>query len=130
MGARIELSNYGEMFLNPDLLSMLQYAHARGVSLSADNGVNLNSVSEDILEALVQFGFRSMTCSIDGASAETYRRYRVHGDFRTVIGNIRRVNDFKRRHRSRYPRLTWQFVVMGHNEHEISSARRMAPIWG
>ena len=36
------------------------------------------------------------------------------------------MNDFKRRYRSGYPRLTWQFVVMGHNEHEISSARRMA----
>ena len=78
---RIELSNYGEMFLNPDLLSMLRYAHARGVSLSANNGVNLNTVGEDILEGLVQFRFRSMTCSIDGASDETYRRYRVNGDF-------------------------------------------------
>ncbi len=54
---RIELSNYGEMFLNPDLLSMLQYAHARGVSLSANNGVNLNSVGEDVLEAWFSLGF-------------------------------------------------------------------------
>src|SRR5574342_67375 len=122
----IELSNFGEIFLNPALFDIIKYAYARGVSLSADNGVNLNSVKDDVLEALVEYKFRSMTCSIDGASQDTYQRYRVRGNFDTVIGSIRKINVFKQQYRSEHPRLTWQFVVFGHNEHEISVARKMA----
>jgi MoaA/NifB/PqqE/SkfB family radical SAM enzyme len=123
---RIELSNYGEIFLNPDLLRILEYAHARGVSLTADNGVNFNRVSEEVLDGLVRFRFRSMSCSIDGASDATYGIYRVGGDFQTVIENIRSLNRYKKNYGSRYPLLNWQFVVMGHNEHEITAAREFA----
>lgn len=123
---RIELSNYGEIFLNPDLLGILEYAHARRVSLTADNGVNLNRVSEEVLEGLVRFRMHSMSCSIDGASSATYGIYRVGGDFQTVIENIRSLNRYKEKHGSRYPLLNWQFVVMGHNEQEIASARALA----
>lgn len=122
----IELSNYGEMFLNPDLLEIIEYAHARQVLLRANNGVNLNYVHEEVLAGLVKCSFRSMTCSLDGASNRTYSRYRVNGDFERVVENIRKINSLKRLYQSRYPMLTWQFVVYGFNEHEISMARDMA----
>ena len=124
--SEIELSNYGEIFLNPDLLEIMAYAHSRGVTLSADNGVNLNNAKDDTLEGLVKYGFRSMTCSIDGASAETYSRYRVRGSFDRVLENIRKINSFKKLYKSRRPILKWQFIVFGHNEHEILDARKMA----
>jgi MoaA/NifB/PqqE/SkfB family radical SAM enzyme len=99
----IELSNYGEIFLNPRLPQILELAHRRNVAVNAANGVNLNHVRDEVLEAVVKFQLRIMTCSIDGASQETYRRYRVRGNFDKVIGNIRRIN-----------------------EHELPKARRMA----
>lgn len=123
---QIELSNYGEIFLNPHLVEILEYAHKRGVMVAAANGVNLNTVRLEALEAVVKFGLQRMTCSIDGASAETYRRYRVRGDFDTVIANIRTINQHKRAYGTDLPRLTWQFIVFGHNEHEIPAARRLA----
>ena len=124
--ALIELSNYGEIFLNPQLLQILELAHQRNVAMSAANGVNLNNVRDEVLEAIVKFRLRAMTCSIDGASQETYRRYRVRGNFENVIGNIRKINEFKRLYRSELPRLCWQFIVFGHNERELPEARRMA----
>jgi len=36
------------------------------------------------------------------------------------------LNAFKRKHRSAFPVLRWQFVAFGHNEHEISAAKRKA----
>lgn len=122
----IEISNYGEPFLNPELLEIINYAYERKVILSADNGVNLNNVKEDILEALVKYRFRSLTCSIDGASPETYRIYRVGGNFETVIENIGKINMFKKKYQSKYPHLIWQFIIFGHNEHEIPEARKLA----
>jgi MoaA/NifB/PqqE/SkfB family radical SAM enzyme len=122
----IELSNYGEILLNPELLDILKYAYEQGVTLKADVGVNLNHVKERVLEGLVKYKFRSMTCSIDGASNETYTVYRVRGNFDTVIENIQKINRFKQQYASKYPRLKWQFVAFGHNEHEIPLARKLA----
>jgi MoaA/NifB/PqqE/SkfB family radical SAM enzyme len=122
----IELSIWGESLLNPQLLQMLEYAHARRVELSLANGANLNTVKPDVLEGVVKYQLRAITYSIDGASAETYPLYRVRGDFDRVIGNIERINEFKRQYHSPYPRLTWQFVAFGHNAHEIEQARAMA----
>ena len=124
--SEIEIANNGEVFLNPNLLNIFEYAYKNNVILTANSGVNLNSVKKDVLEGLVKFKLRSLSCSIDGASNETYRKYRVNGDFQTVIQNIEIINNFKRKYKSRYPLLLWQFIVFGHNEHEIATARRMA----
>src|ERR1700691_2279780 len=50
----VELSNYGEMFLNPHLAEILEAAHSRKVTVSANNGANLNFAREDALEAVVR----------------------------------------------------------------------------
>ena len=121
---RIELSNCGEILLNPALLRMLELAHQRGVKLTAD--VNLNKVRPEVLEGLVKYQFRKLTCSIDGASEETYSIYRVRGKFANVIDNIRKLNELKQRYRSPFPQLVWKFIVFGHNEHELPVAREMA----
>src|SRR5262249_34909681 len=63
-------------------------------------------------------------------SQETYEKYRVRGDFDAVINNIVKINQFKRAYGSKLPRLNWQFVVFGHNEHELTTARRMAAALG
>lgn len=124
--SRIELSNWGEIFLNPDLHKIIEYAHRKNVRLLANNGVNLNTVRDEALEALAKFRFHKLSVSIDGASQETYAIYRVRGNFDDVIANVKRINHFKKQYRSRYPILRWQFVAFGHNEHEIDKARQMA----
>ncbi len=122
----IELSNNGEIFLNPELDEIIKYAYEKGVSLTAGNGVNLNTVSEATLENLVKYKFKYMKVSIDGATPETYKIYRVGGDFNNVIDNIKKINYFKKKYNSEYPHLFWQFILFGHNEHEIELAKKKA----
>ena len=62
----VELSNYGEMFLNPALPEILAAAFSRGVAVTAANGANLNSVRPGALEAIVRYRLRVLNCSIDG----------------------------------------------------------------
>jgi MoaA/NifB/PqqE/SkfB family radical SAM enzyme len=122
----IELSNFGEMFLNPDLLKIMELAHGRGVSLTADNGVNFNSVEDAVLEGMVKFQFKSLVVSLDGTTPESYSKYRVKGNFETAMRNIRKLMEIKDKYHSTYPELIWQFIVFGHNEHEIPEAKKLA----
>lgn len=123
---QIELSNSGEIFLNPELGDILRYAHERKIQLSAWNGVNLNTVGPAILDALVKYQFRGMTVSLDGATNTTYSIYRRGGDFDCVMEHIRKINEYKKKYQSPYPQLTWQFVIFGHNEHELPLAKKKA----
>ena len=123
---KIELAGEGEIFLNHDLLKMLKYAYEKKVILTAGTGSNLNTISEETLEGLVKYRFGFLNCAIDGASSETYKIYRRGGDFEKVIVNIKKINAFKVKYRSEVPVLRWQFVLFGHNEHEILKAKLMA----
>jgi MoaA/NifB/PqqE/SkfB family radical SAM enzyme len=122
----VELSNFGEPFLNPNLLDIMRIAAEFGVELTMINGANLNSVRDEVLEGLVKYGVRAIHCSLDGASDAIYAIYRRRGDFSRVISNIRKINDLKCKYGVVYPQLSWNFVVFGHNEHELPQARRMA----
>jgi hypothetical protein len=52
---KVYFENRKEMFLNPDLLQITEHAFRKGISLASDSGVNLNSVHDDVLEALVRY---------------------------------------------------------------------------
>jgi MoaA/NifB/PqqE/SkfB family radical SAM enzyme len=122
----IELSNWGEVLLNPELPLILEYAYQKNVIITISNGANLNTAKAETLEALVKYRVRQITCSIDGASQETYQQYRLGGNFNRVIDNIKTINHYKSIHKTDFPILLWQFVVFGHNEHEIAQARQLA----
>ena len=122
----VELSNWGEIFLNPDLLAIMAYAHQKKLVLTAINGTNFNHVKDEVLEGLVKYQFSHVSCSIDGASQATYGQYRRRGSFDRVVAHIRRLNTYKQRYGSVFPALTWQFVLFEHNKHELAAARDMA----
>jgi hypothetical protein len=128
----IELSNSGEIFLNPDLQKIIVYAHQKDVELTACIGVNFNTVSDEMLETLVKEQFREITISIDGASQEIYSKYRRKGNFDTVIRNIEKLNEYKKKYDSEFPRLNWQYILMETNDFadEITQAQQMAKTLG
>lgn len=122
----IELSNWGEIFLNPELKQIIKYAYLKNISLTAYNGVNLNTVSEDVIEWLVKYRFKGLSISIDGVTGNTYKIYRRGGNFDKVIENIRRINYYKQKYNTEFPKLRWDFIIFGHNEHELPIAGKMA----
>lgn len=124
----IELSNDGEIFLNPDLLKILEYAHAKGVRLTARAGVNFNLVSEEVLEALVRCEVLEMTVSIDGSSQKAYSWYRRGGDFEKVIANVKKLNGYKNKYGLHHPVLRWKYIILPSTctVKEIERAKKMA----
>ena len=122
----VELGNSGEAVLNASMDSILREAHARGVATSFDQGVNFNHVTDATLEAMVACGTTVLRVSLDGATPQSYAKYRIGGSFRTVILNIAKLNAIKKAHGSTTPTLVLQFILFSHNEHEVEAARMLA----
>lgn len=122
----IEVSNFGEIFLNPDIDEILEYSYMKKIKLTALNGVNLNFIKDSTLEKLVKYKFRKLSVSIDGADQETYSIYRKGGDFNKVIRNIEKLNYYKNKYNSKYPKLHWQYILFGHNQNQLQLAKKYA----
>ena len=119
------LFNWGEPLLHPQIEEIIAIAHRRGIGVHAHSNLSLKK-DDAFFERLIDSGLTSLWVSIDGASEETYARYRVGGDFGLAIANLERLVKARRRLASKTPRIVWKFIVHRHNEHEIDTARRMA----
>lgn len=122
----VELSNNGEVFLNPDLKKILLLAREKGIDITIGHGTNFNTVEDEILELLVKTQVPFINVSIDGASQEVYSYYRRNGNFNKVISNIKKLNAYKKKYNSHYPVLKWQYILMPHNECDVEKASIMA----
>ncbi len=126
----VELSNFGEIFLNPEIDAIIEYAYNKGIVLDSKNGSNLNTIKDSTMENLCKFKFNDLALSIDGASHEIYSIYRRKGDFDKVIENIKKINEYKKKYQTDFPKMTWSFIVFGHNQHELAKAKEMAASLG
>lgn len=123
---QIELANSGEIFLNPDLKKIIEYAYMKNVCLQAYSGCNFNDVSDDMLECLVDNKFSGLTVSIDGVTQKAYSAYRRNGNVNKVFDNLRKLIAIKEEKSSKYPRIIWQYIIMESSETEIIEAKKIA----
>jgi radical SAM protein with 4Fe4S-binding SPASM domain len=63
---------------------------------------------------------------LDGASKETYLKYRKGGDFEKIIRALEFLTKEKKRLHTQFPYVKLQFIIMRHNEHEISKIKELA----
>ena len=119
----IDMQNWGEPLLNKDVYNMIAYAKKFDIHITAST--NFQTFDGHCAEDLVKSGLDRLIVSIDGASQETYEKYRRGGSFSTAIGNIRTLVAKKRELQSRLPIVIWQFLVFRHNEHEIETVKKM-----
>jgi MoaA/NifB/PqqE/SkfB family radical SAM enzyme len=124
----VNLFDFGEPFLNEELPLMIEYAHKKNISTCI--GTNVTLLDDRISEFLVKSGLDHLSISIDGLSSETYSKYRVGGDFRKVIENLKCIVNWKRKLNSPLPFIEWQFLVFKHNQHEVEKVKHFARALG
>lgn len=121
---KLELHNWGEPLLNKDLVLMVRYAKSKNIPVSIST--NLNRLDESVAEGLIATRIDKIFISCDGASSETYSQYRVGGDFKKVLSNIRLLVETKKRLNNRYTRLILLFHVFKFNESEVDRIKELA----
>lgn len=117
--------DWGEPLINPRIYEMIKLAKDRGIKTVTSTNAHLLANQENA-EKLVRSGLDTLIIAIDGATQETYTKYRKSGNIKTVLEGIRCVVEAKNKIGAENPLVNMRFIPMRHNEHELSQMINLA----
>jgi len=127
----LDLSMWGDPLIVPDIFRMIRYAHDRGVWTYISSNLHAFKIGPrrdgtDQAEQLVRSGLDLMTCSLHGATQETFATYQPGKRLDEAIEKIRHIVATRDRLGRRTPQIQLNFVVTRYNEHEREAFAAMA----
>ncbi|MBS3075832.1 SPASM domain-containing protein [Candidatus Pacearchaeota archaeon] len=120
----LRLWNWGEPLLNPEIFDMISYAEQKKIFVNLST--NSNFLDKDTSKKLIDSGLDELIISLDGASEETYCKYRKGGDFKKIIDSLKFLIEEKKQLNKKTPYIKLQFIIMKHNQHEIERIKKLA----
>lgn len=120
----LRLWNWGEPLLNKEIFKMISYAKEK--NLSVNLSTNSSFLDKDISRELVKSGLDELIISLDGASEESYNKYRKGGNFKKTIASIESLINERKKLKQKSPYIKLQFIIMKSNEHEIDKIKSLA----
>ena len=121
----VQLSAYGEPMMTPSIHQKIDDMVKFGVKLELVTNATLFK-GDALIEKLARC-MGLLTVSIDGATAETYNRLRVGGDFDQVVANLRRYRHFLlQKPAAEQAPLHFNFILMRSTVDELSDFLRLA----
>jgi len=113
----------GEPFIHPEIIEMIKYAVNKKMFVCiSTNGHFLNS---ETCSEIVKSGIQKIIVSLDGATEETYLKYRKGGDFTKIKNGIKELSVCKNQLNSNTPEIVLQMLVNKYNENEISLVQKL-----
>jgi len=128
MAFLLRLDGMGESTLHPRLAEMIRAAKSFGLAVTIHSNFNTPACSRP--ELFLDSGLDRLVVDIDGATQETYARYRVGGDLELTVSNLRRLVEARRRRGRRRPIIEVQFIEFEWNLGELPAMRRLVRQWG
>ncbi len=117
----------GEPYLNPNFLDMVSYASANNIYTATST--NAHYLSPENCQKTINSGLKRLIISLDGTTQDTYDKYRIGGNLNKVLEGTKNLMEAKRK-AGKGPYVIWQFIVFGHNEHQIKDMRALAKEYG
>ncbi len=123
----VRVHNYGEPFLDRQLVEKVRYAKSRGIR---EVGMISNGslITEEIAAGMIDAGLDAINISVDAGGKETFERTRVHLDYDTVIGNIRTLVRLRGERGRTHPKLILSFVRQDNSSDEQGFIREWSQV--
>lgn len=113
------LWNQGEPFLNEKLIDMISYASKNRLHTLVSTNANIDIDPDKLIDS----GLDNLIISLDGATQQTYNKYRVNGDLSKVLNNVSNISNAKLERKKKSPEINLQFLIMRHNESEVEDIK-------
>ncbi len=126
---KILLFNYGESFFHKDIFKMIRYAVDSNiyVKISTNGSMFLDF---NFCRKVINSGLQELIIELDGASQKTLEQYRVGSNFENITKGIRNIVKARKELKTKNPKIVVLFIIMKHNEDEISKVKRMVKDFG
>jgi MoaA/NifB/PqqE/SkfB family radical SAM enzyme len=119
-----QIFGQGEPMLDWKLTKqIIDKAHKRRIFTLVSTNSTL--ITPKIAEEVVDCGLDHLVCAIDGITQKSYEIYRTGGQVADALDGMKRILEQKRKQNSKME-IEWQFLVHGHNLHEVEQAKQMA----
>jgi len=113
----VYLHVWGEPLLNKNICKMIDHVSSYAHAHISTNALMLN---EKKAEDLVRSGLGTLIISIDGMTQTVYEKYRVGGDVKKCIDNIKLLQSLNKKFNNNIE-VIGQFIVFRHNEQEVQN---------
>jgi len=125
---RLDFFNYGEPFVHPQALEMLEHVKKKYPHIYLYTSTNGLLLDDGKVSRLAGSGIDEITFSVDGADPRTYTRYRQGGDFAKLLKNMAALVREKQRLGREVPFINWRYILFKWNDsfRQMARARRRA----
>ncbi|QQE12002.1 SPASM domain-containing protein [Planctomycetota bacterium] len=128
----LDLSMWGDPLIVPNIYDMIRHAKDNGIWTYISSNLHAFKIepkrgeTEDQAMKLVKSGLELMTCSLHGATQETYEKYQPGKKLNTAIDKIKHIIRTRNAMGSSTPAVQLNFVVTRVNEHEVEDFKKLA----
>jgi hypothetical protein len=121
--ARVWQIFFGDPFMCRDIAKRIEYAKSKGLT---DVVLNTNGVlmKPEKAEAVIRAGLDAMYVGIDAATAETYGKIRIGGNFEKGVANVLAYRDLLEKIGKPEQKLFVQFVESDVNQDEVEDFKK------
>jgi MoaA/NifB/PqqE/SkfB family radical SAM enzyme len=113
----VRLHNYGEAFLDRQLVDKIRYAKERGIK---EVGMISNGslITERVARSMIEAGLDAINISVDASGREVFESTRLGLNYDKVIANIERIVRIRAELGKRRPKLILSFVRQNNSADE------------
>jgi hypothetical protein len=105
----VRLNNFGESFIDREIVEKIRYAKSRGI-VQVGLISNGSLITDALARGIVEAGLDAINISVDAAGQETFERTRVGLKYDRVIENIERLVRIRGEMGATRPKLILSFV--------------------
>jgi MoaA/NifB/PqqE/SkfB family radical SAM enzyme len=123
----VRVHNYGEPFLDRELVEKVRYAKQKGI---AEVGMISNGslITEEVAQGMIDAGLDAINISVDAAGKEVFESTRVHLKYDEVTDNIRTLARLRRASGKTHPKLILSFVRQHNSADEAAFIAEWTPV--
>jgi radical SAM family protein/iron-sulfur cluster protein len=123
----VRVHNYGEPFMDRNLVDKVRYAKSKGIR---EVGMISNGslITENVARQMVEAGLDAINISVDASGKEVFERTRLNLDYDTVIGNVRTLARLRKESGRTHPKLILSFVRQNNSADEQAFIREWSQV--
>ncbi len=121
----IRVHNYGEPFLDRQLVEKVRYAKGKRIQ-NVGMISNGSLITEELARGMVEAGLDAINISVDAAGREVFEATRLHLMYDDVVNNIKGLHRVRTEMGRRHPKLILSFVRQTNSDDEQAFIRE----WG